>query len=336
VRVGGTQSLSLRGRPRSRFTTDEATALVPATTWATARLPGDDMTLRSSIDVDTFACRALDVATSTSLRGAGKRRRLSGISGADGRFLFVPMDHSVSDGPIASVSRFRRIVCDVAAAGADALIVHKGRAAAIADLPLDACSLVVHLSASTSHGPDVNAKVLVGSVEDAVRLGAAGVSIHVNIGAPTEADQLRDFGVVASDCERYGMPLLAMMYARGAPIADEHDSATLAHLVAIAIDLGADIVKTVVPQPLETVSAVIDSSSVPVVFSGGSPGSGDPRGLLFTARTVVAAGGAGLAAGRRVWADPDPARVVRSLVNAIHTEPLDSVQGKDVREEDLG
>jgi hypothetical protein len=42
--------------------------------------------------------------------------------------------------------------------------------------------LIVHLSASTSLGPDPNAKVDVAEVEEAIRLGADGVSVHVNIG----------------------------------------------------------------------------------------------------------------------------------------------------------
>ncbi|WP_308209053.1 hypothetical protein [Actinoallomurus purpureus] len=48
------------------------------------------------------------------------------------------------------------------------------------------CALVVHLSAGTAYAADADAKVLVGEVEEAVRLGADAVSVHVNLGSDTE------------------------------------------------------------------------------------------------------------------------------------------------------
>ncbi|GAB1690772.1 2-amino-3,7-dideoxy-D-threo-hept-6-ulosonate synthase [Krasilnikovia sp. M28-CT-15] len=248
----------------------------------------------------------------------GKRRRLGRLGPGDGRYLFVPMDHSVSDGPIASVEAFRSIVADVAAAGADAIVVHKGRAAVIADVPLGSCSLVVHLSASTSYAPDVNEKVLVGTVEDAVRLGADAVSIHVNFGTPTEAAQLTDFGVIASACERYGMPLLAMVYARGEGIADPYDPAVLRHITNVAVDLGANIVKTSTPRPISRMSEIAEACPASLVFSGGPRSEHDDSSLARLAEEVVASGASGLAIGRRVWTHPEPASVVRTLVDVLH------------------
>ncbi|WP_433616668.1 2-amino-3,7-dideoxy-D-threo-hept-6-ulosonate synthase [Dactylosporangium sp. CA-139114] len=249
--------------------------------------------------------------------GFGKRRRMERL-GADGRFLFVPMDHSVSDGPIATVRQFRRIVADVADAGADAIIVHKGRAASLAGVPLGRCALIVHLSASTGHGPDANAKVLVGTVEDGVRLGADAVSIHVNFGSATEAEQLRDFGTVATACARFGMPLMAMVYARGPKIADPFDPDVLAHITNVAVDLGADIVKTSPPHAIDNLSMLVQHCAAHLLISGGPRNEDDDYGLVQLAQDAIAAGAAGLAIGRRVWADPDPAGVVRALAGVVH------------------
>ncbi|WP_305783543.1 2-amino-3,7-dideoxy-D-threo-hept-6-ulosonate synthase [Symbioplanes lichenis] len=250
--------------------------------------------------------------------GPGKLRRLGRLGHDDGRFLFVPMDHSISDGPIASVPKFRRIVTEVAAAGADAIVVHKGRAATIADLPLGTCALIVHLSASTRNAPDADAKVLVGSVEDAVRLGADGVSIHVNFGSATESEQLRDFGDVATACATFGMPLLAMVYARGPNVADPLDPVLLSHITNVAVDLGADIVKTSPPRLTDELPAIVDNCAAHLVISGGPRADDDDYGLIRLAEDAVAAGAAGLAVGRRVWADPDPAGVVGALTNVVH------------------
>ncbi len=252
----------------------------------------------------------------------GKSLRLTRLSGhLDGRFLFIPMDHSVSDGPIASAAGFNPLVRAVAAGGADGIVVHKGRARVIDPIALSRCSLVVHLSASTAHAPDANAKVLVGDVEEAVQLGADAVSVHVNIGSDTEAAQLADLGAVAAASDRWGVPLLAMIYLRGPRVTNSAAPALLAHAVNIAADLGADVVKTVLASPAERMAEVVASSPLPIVVAGGSE---KERDLLNVATTAMSAGCHGLAVGRRVFTSPAPQQAVRELAAIVHGHGLDS------------
>ncbi|MGI8665122.1 MAG: 2-amino-3,7-dideoxy-D-threo-hept-6-ulosonate synthase [Jatrophihabitans sp.] len=248
----------------------------------------------------------------------GKQRRLQRLcASGDGRFLFVPMDHSVSDGPPELTTRFAAVARAAAAAGADALIAHKGRMSTlVGEAGLRGCGLIVHLSASTVHGPDPDAKVVVGRVDEAVRLGADAVSVHVNVGSRSEPEQLAALGDVATQCELLGLPLLAMTYLRGPLVRDPHDALALAHVVNVAIDLGADLVKTSMPHPISSVSRIIDASGGRVIFSGGA--EDDSGGFLQTAEFVIGAGAAGLAVGRRVWMSTDPGRVVRELVSLVH------------------
>ncbi|TJZ57112.1 fructose-bisphosphate aldolase [Streptomyces piniterrae] len=247
---------------------------------------------------------------------SGKSLRLTRLSRpGDGKFLIVPMDHSVADGPIADAAGFSRIVGDVVAAGADAIVVHKGRARSIEPGLLKGAALIVHLSASTPHALDGDAKVLVGGVEEAVRAGADAVSVHINIGSDTEKRQLADLGAVSASCDRWGMPLLAMMYARGPRIQDPRDPALLAHVVGIAVDLGADLVKTVAADTAEDMAGIVAKTPVPVVLAGG-PGGG--RGLSDFAHFAMDTGCRGLAVGRQVFHSPDPAAAVRTLTAAVH------------------
>ncbi|WP_052864427.1 2-amino-3,7-dideoxy-D-threo-hept-6-ulosonate synthase [Streptomyces niger] len=247
---------------------------------------------------------------------SGKALRLARLSRpGDGRYLFVPLDHSVSDGPIASAAGFTQLVRDIADGGADAIVVHKGRARQVLPAALTHCALVVHLSASTVHAPDTDAKVLVGDVEDAVRVGADAVSVHVNIGSDTEATQLADLGTVAAACERWGMPLMAMIYPRGPRVDDPTRPELLAHVVGIAMDLGVDIVKTVLASPSERMAEVVASSPLPVVVAGGG---GADQSLFDFATSALAAGCRGLAVGRRVFTSPDPRQAVRELSAIVH------------------
>jgi 2-amino-4,5-dihydroxy-6-oxo-7-(phosphonooxy)heptanoate synthase len=252
----------------------------------------------------------------------GRRLRLNRLSRfADGRFLFVPLDHSVSDGPLREGAAFAQLVDDIVRGGADAVVVHKGRVRLLPPDLLTGCALVVQLSASTRHAADRDDKVLVGDVEEAVRLGADAVAVHINIGSDTEQRQLADLGAVARECDRLGTPLLAMVYPRGPRVTDPHDPDLLAHVVNIAADLGADLVKTTWAEPWERLADVVAASPLPVLVAGGPANHAD---VTSFARAAMAAGCAGLAIGRRVFGAPEPRAVVTQLVEVVHGLPIHS------------
>ena len=139
------------------------------------------------------------------------------------RTVIVPMDHGLTLGPIPGIEDMRDMVNAVAEGGANAVLGHLG-------LPLHGhrrhgkdIGLILHLSGSTLWSPDPNAKVLVNTVENALKFGADAVSVHINIGAANEAEMLKDFGQVAVSCIEWGLPLLAMMYTRGKKFSSETD-----------------------------------------------------------------------------------------------------------------
>ena len=246
----------------------------------------------------------------------GKPLRLRRLSlTGDDRHLLIPLDHSVSDGPVTPPGQWEELLRALVAGGADGIIVHKGRARTLGPELLKGCALVVHLSASTVCSPDVDAKVLVGDVEEAVALGADAVSVHVNIGSDTEGRQLADLGAVARSCDTWGMPLIAMVYPRGPRIENPHDPALLAHVVNVAADLGADMVKTSVALPLDRMAEVVAHSPIPVLAAGGPPDGSD---LIEYGTAVMAAGCRGLAVGRRIFSSPSPAALVSRLAAVVH------------------
>ncbi len=242
----------------------------------------------------------------------GKRLRLRRILDSRDRTVLVPMDHGVSIGPAAGIESPGATVQRLAAGGASAVIVQKGLVPHIAG-SLAGTGLLVHISASTDLNPDPNDKRLVGTVEECVRLGADGVSVHVNVGAPTESRMVADLGRVATACEQYGMPLLAMMYPRGHEITNPHDLKLVAHVARLGAELGADIVKCPYTGDPESFRRVVDGCPVPVVISGG-PKMGDVEDVLRMVHDTVAAGGAGVSMGRNIWQHAN----VPGMTRAIH------------------
>jgi fructose-bisphosphate aldolase / 2-amino-3,7-dideoxy-D-threo-hept-6-ulosonate synthase len=230
--------------------------------------------------------------------------------------IIVPMDHGVSNGPIAGLIDMAQAVNLVAEGGANAVIGHVGLALHGHRQGGRDVGLILHLSASTSIGPDPNDKVLVNSVTNALKMGADAVSIHVNIGADSEARMLQDLGNVAVECMEWGMPLLAMMYPRGKKITHENDVDQVKLAARVAAELGADIVKTVYTGDPESFREVTRSCPVPVVVAGGS--KTDDRTTLELIEGAMAGGAAGISIGRNAFQHRTPARFVRAAACIVH------------------
>ena len=128
----------------------------------------------------------------------GKTRRLKRIMQQDNRTVIVPMDHGVTVGPIQGIADMQQIINQLLKGGADAVLVHKGIAKHV---DTGNAGLIVMLSGMSNLSPNINGKVQVCSVQEAIRLGADAVSVHVNVGAQDEDKMLSNLGKVAEECD---------------------------------------------------------------------------------------------------------------------------------------
>lgn len=233
------------------------------------------------------------------------------------RTIIVPLDHGVSVGPIPGLVDMKKTINDVVEGGANAVLQHKGLVRCGHRRSGKDVGLIVHLSASTSLAPFPNAKTLVGSVVDALKLGADGVSVHVNLGDEYESQMLHDLGDIASQAADWGMPVLAMIYARGTKVSSEFDANIVAHCARVGVELGADVVKVPYTGDAESFSRVVDGCCVPVVIAGG-PKLDSERALLQMAHDSIQAGGAGLSIGRNIFQADNPYLLVQALDKVVH------------------
>ena len=245
----------------------------------------------------------------------GKARRLKRIfNGESGKTIIVPMDHGVTHGPIAGLEDVVRAVGAVKQGGANATVVHKGLATST-PIGVDAgIGLILHLSASTSLGPDPSCKIIVCDVEEAMALGADAVSVHVNIGARDEAGMLADLGRTAKACSRWGMPLLAMMYPRGGGVVESVASICLA--ARVGAELGADLIKCPYTGDPDSFCEVVAGCPVPVVIAGGEPVS--DADALACIEGAMQAGAKGLSMGRSAFQHRAPERFVSAASAIVH------------------
>ena len=248
----------------------------------------------------------------------GKQVRMERIiDRTDGRTIIVPMDHGVTMGLVDGLIDMRETVNDMAKAGADAVLMHKGLVRCSHRSAGKDIGLIVHLSASTALSPNGNTKTLVGTVEEGLKHGADAVSVHINLGDVNERDMLRDMGAIAEACDNWHMPLLAMVYARGPQVKNSYDPANIAHCARVGVELGADIVKVSYTGDVDSFADVVANCCVPVVIAGGERMDSD-RAVLQMVYDSLQAGGAGISMGRNVFQHPRRVELVRALRAIVH------------------
>lgn len=253
----------------------------------------------------------------------GKQVRLQRILNRNtGRTVIVPMDHGLTAGPMTGLTDMRATVSKVAEGGANCVVMHKG-AVAQSFRPSGGTGsdsdigLMIHLSGGTSLATDCNEKTLVASVEDAIRLGADAVSVHVNIGNSAESRMLADLGQVTTKADEWGVPVMGMVYARGPQIVNEYDPKVVSLAARVAMELSADLVKVAYTGDIKSFASVVEGCGIPVVIAGG-PKMNSTEDFLRMVHDSLEAGGAGLSVGRNIFQHSCVIDLVRVLSDLVH------------------
>jgi fructose-bisphosphate aldolase/2-amino-3,7-dideoxy-D-threo-hept-6-ulosonate synthase len=248
----------------------------------------------------------------------GKRIRMERIKDRkSGNSLIIPVDHGISEGPIRGIIDFSKTIELVAEGGADAVLMQKGMVSHGHRGYGKDVGLIVHMSASTRLGPDPNNKVQVCTVEEALKMGADAVSVHINIGSGTESDQLEFLSSVVKSCAEWGMPLIAMMYPRGPSIKNPHDPEVVALAARAGAELGADIIKTNYTGDPDSFRNVVRGCPVPVIIAGGPKMKSDSD-MLETIEGAMGAGAKGVAIGRNVFQHESPTEMTKAIARIVH------------------
>jgi class I fructose-bisphosphate aldolase len=229
------------------------------------------------------------------------------------------MDHGVTVGPIEGLADMRKTISKVVSGGANAILMHKGIVRAGHRGAGKDVGLIIHLSGGTSLSPDPNAKELVCTAEEAIKLGADAVSVHINLGAETDKEMLRQLGQISERCMEWQMPLVTMMYTRGHNIKDEYNPDNVKHAARVGAELGADIVKVAYTGSVNSFTEVVNGCPVPVVIAGG-PKMDSDEDIFRMAEGALEAGAAGLSIGRNAFQHKNPTRMVQALSKMVHEE----------------
>jgi len=226
------------------------------------------------------------------------------------------MDHGLTVGPLRGINDYHKIVEMVVDGGANAVLGHTALFLHSKYEGDKNFGRILHLSGNSDLSPNINYKVIVNSVMDAVKFGADAVSVHINIGNEDDSQMLEDLGEIAQECREWSMPLLAMMYPRGENIKDEFSVENVRKVARIGAELGADIVKTNYTGSIDSFKEVVEGCPVPVIIAGGT--ERNIKELLQLTKDCIEAGGAGVSFGRNIFQSRDPIALTRAISLIVH------------------
>ena len=164
---------------------------------------------------------------------------------------------------------------------------------------------------------------LVASCERAAADGYTGVKImtRIDLADPTSAGALELLGRVLEECRRLAIPALVEPLSWHDSRVDRSVGGVIRAAV-IAHDMGAPLLKVRVPEAaagaarVDAVARVVASVGVPVLVLGG-PKPVDRDGLLVELSDAMAGGATGVAIGRSVYQDDDPAGMAKAIAELV-------------------
>lgn len=257
----------------------------------------------------------------------GKKRRLRKIFSHEiDNTIIVPMDHGITLGPIKGLVTIKDTVKELIQGEIDGIILHKGMINACEEELVNTdIATIMHLSASTALSPNPTYKTIVGDVFEAVSLGCDAVSLHINIGGKDESKMLSEAASISSKCYKYGMPLIAMMYARGENIENEKEIKFIEHIARVAAEIGADIVKVNYCGDPELFKQVVKGCPVPVIIAGGEKMVAETD-FLREIDQAMYSGIKGISVGRNIFQSENISTLLHALHKIVHLrEPIERV-----------
>ena len=123
-----------------------------------------------------------------------KRRVRRLFSARSDKTILLPLDHGVTEGLLPGLEDMKTLLQQLDPKLVQGVILHKGLARELGSFVDTRQNLIVHLSAGTRHGLPPYNRSLVCSIQEALRIGADAVSVHINIGNDLEDRCFRTWG----------------------------------------------------------------------------------------------------------------------------------------------
>lgn len=248
----------------------------------------------------------------------GKKIRLNRLIQTEtNSCLIVAIDHGMTspiflNGLFDTASRIKESI----EGGANVLMLGRGVVKDNVGFFKRDTSLALMLTASAAGRPGGAVITPIGSVEEALRIGADAVVVYVALAGDNEPEMISYLSEVGESCELLGMPFIAeaeypnayqSLDKMGQTLGPEY----LKRNARLCAEMGADIVKVNWSGDRKSFEEVVKACNRPVVLAGGSLIS--DKELLTRMEMARDAGAVGCSVGRNVFQHKTP----KGITNAI-------------------
>jgi fructose-bisphosphate aldolase, class I len=267
----------------------------------------------------------------------GKRIRLGRlIDPATGSCRIVALDHGMTSPQfLEGLNDTAAKVTESVNGGANVLMLGRGIAGSCWQAFAGRAALALMLTAAAAGRPGGASITPIGSVEEALRIGADAVVVYVALGGDDEPDMIRYLSAVGESCDSLGMPLIAEAefpnaYASRDAVED-YGAEYLRRNARLCAELGADVVKVNWSGDQASFASIVRACGRPVVLAGG-PVLPDAE-LLSRMEQARDAGAIGYSVGRNVFEHAHSEAMARALTSifksgATATEALKQLQAE--------
>jgi putative autoinducer-2 (AI-2) aldolase len=241
----------------------------------------------------------------------GMKNRLARLIQADGKALFLPVDHGYFQGPTHMLEKPGETIKPLIPY-ADAVMLTRGVLRNCVDPAIPKPIILRVSGAVTVVGEDLANENLVTSIQEILRLNAMAVSMSVFVGSKYEHESLSNLAKLVDECEDYGVPVMAVT-AVGKEL-EKREARYLALCCRVAAEIGARVVKTYYCAKFDK---VVEGCPVPVVIAGG-PKVDTQREVFDFVYDGMQKGAIGVNLGRNIWQTEHPVAAIRALRAIIH------------------
>lgn len=258
----------------------------------------------------------------------GKKRRMARLA-PNGKMVIVPIDDSLIFGPKNGLLDIESTIEQIVKSEPNALLGFQRGLELVSDKNI-LMPFIFNLTASTVLSQHTK-KSTIASVEFALKNGADCVACHVNFSSLYENEMIHNFAMISQECDKLGMPLLAIAYPRGEKDGQDYNYEDLknenvdayadlvAHAVRVSAELGADIIKTNYTGTRESFKKVIVAASgKPVIIAGGA--KVPAKESLRNAADAMKAGASGISYGRNVFNADDIETYITAIKHIVFQE----------------
>lgn len=209
---------------------------------------------------------------------------------------------------------------EVLAGGANVLMLGRGMANSSAQFFRPTTSLALMLTASSAGRPGGASITPIGSVEEALTIGADAVVVYVALACENEPEIITYLSDIGESCDWLGMPLIAEAeypnaYQSVSDMATSFGVDYLLRNARLCAELGADIVKVNWSGSAQSFGDIIRACDRPVVLAGGTLVSDEV--LLTRMQEARDVGAVGCSVGRNIFQHEKPEFITRAIARVF-------------------